>query len=132
MKSKKRTMKTTMKTAMKNSKYNLNKKGTGNDRRSNGMWLWAAVSVGKGQKVYTHLNGLKRFTYCLLPHKSHAEGGEPRGHKELAKTIANRVRKGSFCVHDGWTGTLKALAKLRFKSAPPVKHSEYYRDTKTS
>ena len=131
MKSKKRTMKTTMKTAMKNSKYNLDKKGTANDRRSNGMWLWAAVSVGKGKKVYTHPNGLKRFTYCLLPHKSHAEGGEPRGHKELENTIASRVRKGSICVHDGWKGTAKALANLGFKSPPPVNHSVTYRDAKT-
>ena len=81
--------------------------------------------------MYTHANGLKRFTFRLLPRKSEAIDGAPRGYKELIPPIKDHVRRGSFIIHDGWKGTEKALKVLKFKTAPAVKHKVTFRDAET-
>ena len=45
--------------------------------------------------------------------------------------MVSHVRKGSFLVYDGWTGTNKAVEELGYKHAPPVIHETSYRDTAT-
>jgi len=99
------------------------KHGTSKDARSNATWLWAAVAVGKGQQLWTHPNGLKRFTYRVLPYKGDAKNIKPRGLEEIQDTIQARVAKDSFLVFDKWRATVTAVKRLGYKHAPPVNHS---------
>ena len=107
------------------------KKPIGKDARSAGRWLWAAVSVGHGSTRYTHGNGLKRFTWKILPHRTQAEEGKPRGRKEIQKVFAERIRKGSLLAFDGWTASEAAAKSLGFKYAKPVVHDVCWRDAIT-
>ena len=99
--------------------------------KNNGKWLWLAVEVGKGNVVYTHPNKTKKVTYRLLPRKADADEGKPRGLGEISDTLKTHVAKGAFLVHDGWLSTISAVASLGYRSAPPVKHDECYRDPLT-
>ena len=98
------------------------KKPKGKDMRSNGRWLWAAVTVGHGKVRYTHGNGLKRIAWRLLPHPHMAEDGKPRGEKEIAKTFEAHIVKGSKIVFDGWLSSVAAAERLGFDHAKPVVH----------
>ena len=85
----------------------LKKRSAGKkDARSGGRWLWAAVSVGHGRHKYNHANGEKRFTWKILPHKTQAEGGKPRGAGELKKVFAERPSGSAegvcWCLMVGW------------------------------
>ena len=108
--------------------------GTSADTRSNGKWLWAAVTVGCGTQLYTHGNGLSRYTYRILPNKQDAKCGKPRGYDEVKDTILARVAKGSFLVHDKRLASVKAvksIESLGYWHAPPVNHSSGWRDAAT-
>ena len=76
------------------------KHGTAKDKRSNGRWLWAAVTVGKGTHRFTHENGKKKFTFRFLPKSADAVKGKPRGLDEIVDTMAMRIHKGSKLVFD--------------------------------
>ena len=97
----------------------------------NGKWLWLAVCVGRGSKVFTHGNGLKKITYRLLPRTSQAVNNKPRGLHEIRDTLHSRVRKHSTLVFDGWTATTKAADQLGYKHPPSVKHDKCFRDVAT-
>ena len=105
--------------------------GTDMDTRSNGMWLWAAVTVGKGTELFTHGNGLKKFTFRFLPKKSDAINGKPRGYEEIRDTLESRVRKGSIIVSDKWTSTTKAVHALGYRAPPAIDHGVEFRDRET-
>ena len=55
----------------------------------------------------------------------------PRGLQEISDTLATRIKKGTFLVHDGWTSTDSAIERLGYSHAPPVVHEKEYRDTST-
>jgi len=117
---------------MKKSKRSRIKvQGTAADPRSNGRWLWAAVSVGKGKEKWTHENGKKRFTWRILPSMYNAIRNKPRGFEEIRKTIDEHVKKKSILVFDGWPSSEKAAKDLGFQHAPPVVHEVGWRDTET-
>lgn len=103
-------------------------KKNASDRRSSGRWLWAAVSVGNGSTLYTHANGLKRFTFAWLPKQEDAPRGKPRGLDSIKNVINSRVVRGSFLVFDAWRSTVSAVPQLGFKHAPPVNHSKGFRE----
>ena len=105
--------------------------GTDQDPRSNGRWLWAAVTVGKGDELYTHGNGLKRFTFRFLKKKSEAAHGKPRGYEEISDTLNMCIRHGSIIVSDKWTGTVKAVRALGYRSPPAINHGVEFRDRET-
>ena len=111
--------------------YSKLKKGSSKDKRANAIWLWLAVSVGKGVQKYTHANGMKKVAFRLLPKRSESENGQPRGFMEIKETIKVKVRKGSFLVFDKWLATVKAIKDLGFKHAPPVNHTIGWRDAAT-
>ena len=96
-----------------------------------GRWLWLAVEVGRGASVYTHGNGRKRLTFRVLPVKSIALRGKPRGLAEIKATLSERILKGSFIVHDAWTSTTSAVKALGYESVPPVKHRTTFRSTES-
>ena len=101
------------------------------DTRSNGKWLWAAVTVGRGLEVFTHENEKKRFTFRFLPKKADAQQEKPRGFDEIRDTIKARIKPGSILVNDKWKSTVKAVESLGFKHAPPINHSVEFRDRVT-
>jgi hypothetical protein len=105
--------------------------GTSADPRSNGRWLWAAVTVGRGSDVYTHDNGLKRFTFKFLPKSSEAILGKPRGLGEIKKVLTERIRPRSKLIFDKWLSTVGAATRLGFKFVPPINHSVEWRDKET-
>ena len=111
--------------------YNRGKRGTTKDTRSNSIWLWAAVTVGRGSARYTHGNALKRFTFKILPRKSEAIRNKPRGFEEMSAAISSRIKRGTFLVMDKWLASVKAVKKLGFRHAPAVNHSLGWRDTTT-
>jgi hypothetical protein len=118
---------------MKNKKKKVMKKrGAGKDARSGGRWLWAAVSVGHGSVRYTHGNGQERLTCKMLPHKTQAEDGKPRGEKELRKVFAECIRKGSKLVFGGWRASQSAAKSLGLQYAKPVVHDICWRDASTT
>ncbi|CAK0803831.1 unnamed protein product, partial [Prorocentrum cordatum] len=106
-------------------------RGTGADPRSNGRWLWAAVSVGKGAEKWTHGNGKKRFAWRFLPPRYNAERSKSRGFEEIRKTIEQHVAKKSILVFDGCPSSLAAAEDLGFRRAPPVVHEVGWRDVET-
>ena len=95
------------------------------------MWLWAAVTVGKKNTLYTHENGMKKFTFKLLPRKEAAIRGKPRGVGEIAAVLHERVAPGSFLLFDKWLATESAVRRLGYAHAPAVNHSKGWRDTNT-
>ena len=95
------------------------------------MWLWAAVSVGKGHTVYNHENKLKKFTFRLLPRSSDAVDGKPRGVEEIKSTLQQHVLKGSYVVFDKWIPTVKVVKALGFRQAPLVNHSSGFREAES-
>lgn len=105
------------------------KRGTPKDLRSGGRWLWAAVLVGNGKKTYTHENGLKKFTFKVLPSPGMAPDGKPRGLQSMKKAIGDRIHQHSFVVFDKWKSSVTAIQQLKYKHAPPVNHSITWRDT---
>lgn len=115
---------------MKAMKGSVRKKPSANFK-SNGRWLWFAITVGKDNQVFTHDNGLKRVAFRLLPRRADAVEGTPRGLEDIASTLHDHVRRGTFLVHDGWTSTKSAVTSLGYKSAPPVVHTSGYRDAST-
>lgn len=119
------------KTIMKRPAARGGVRGTSADPRSNGRWLWAAVSVGKGTEKWTHGNGKKRFAWRFLPSRYNAEKSKPRGFEEIRKTIEQHVAKKSILVFDGWLSSLKAAQDLGFRHAPPVVHDVGWRDVET-
>jgi hypothetical protein len=102
--------------------------GTHRDTRSNGRWMWAAVTVGSGKERYTHENGLKQFTYKFLPASHDAKDGKPRGLQEIKDVLQQRVKPGSFLVFDKWRSTVSATKQLGYACAPPVNHAAGWRD----
>ena len=105
--------------------------GTSKDPRSNGRWLWAAVTVGRGCQVFTRDNGLKRFTFRFLKKKSEATKGKPRGYEEISDTLPMLVHRGSIVVSDKWWSTRKAVRSLGFASPPGINHGVEFRDRAT-
>ena len=99
--------------------------------KNNGKWLWLAIAVGKGTEVYTHANQRKRVAFRLLPCKSAALDGKPRGLREIQDSLVAHVRAGSMLVYDGWTSTDAAALNLKYQRAPPVCHEDAYRDSAT-
>jgi len=59
---------------------------------------------------------------------SGAQNRKPRGFAEPSDTIAERVRKGSFLVYDGWKSTEAAVQASGYQHAPPIVHEGMYRD----
>ena len=98
------------------------------DKRSNSMWLWVGVIVGKGKELYTHPNKKKRVTFMLLPNKEEAPQGKPRGLESIQQVLRQRITKKTFLVFDKWLSTVSATKKLGYKSAPPVNHSSGFRN----
>lgn len=84
---------TTMKKPAAPIHYNKGKARTDRDPRHNGMWVWLAVTVGKGSTRYTHAIGLKRITYCVLPRKNVAPQGRPRGAKSIRRAATKFIKK---------------------------------------
>ena len=111
--------------------YNKGKKGTSKDTRSNGIWLWLAVSVGKGTMRYTHANGLKKVAFRILPKKEDAKHKKPRGLEEIKTSLQQHVARGSFLIFDKWKATITAVARLGYRSAPPVNHKLGWRNPDT-
>lgn len=105
--------------------------GTDKDPRGHGRWLWMAVTVGKGQEVYTHANGKKRMTFAILPRAEDAPNKKPRGHASMTSVVEKYVNKGSFLIFDGWRSSEAAVKQLGYCHAPPVNHSIGWRDTVT-
>ena len=104
------------------------------DKRTNGVWLWVGVTVGKGNKVYTHGkngNGLKRVVFRLLPRTDAAMDAKPRGWREIESTVKQCVKKGSHLVFDKWPATEKAIKRAGYAHAPPVNHAAGFRDSET-
>ena len=101
------------------------------DARSCGLWLWAAVVVGKGDKVFTHGTKDKVFTFKLLPRKNQAPHGKPRGLVSIRETLEQRVKAKSKLVFDKWPSTVSAVKELGFDSAPPINHGQMFRDRAT-
>ena len=99
--------------------------------KNTGRWRVLAVEVGKGTTIYTHDAKTKRVTYRLLPRAADAKEGMPRGLEEVKDTLEACVSKKAFVVHDGWTSSVEAVKQLGYKSAPPVKHEDGYRDKAT-
>ena len=121
-------------------KSKLKKKPAGNtktknkkelDKRSDGRWLWAAVTVGHGRTRYTHGNKEKKIAWRILPMSTMAVDGKPRGQKELEFTFEQHLVKGSKLVFDGWKSSAAAAASLGFEYAPPVVHDLNWRDAAT-
>ena len=105
--------------------------GSSKDKRSNGRWLWVALSVGKGSEGYTHANKKKRIAFRFLLPSQAAFDERPRGCQELAKTLKAHVRKGSFLVYDSWPGTIAAVKKMGHHHVDPVNHKVSFRDSET-
>jgi len=119
-------------TAMKAMKVmKKGKRGSAADQRSNGRWLWAAVTVGKGNRVFNHANRLKKFTFRFLPKAADAASGKPRGLQEIADTMALRIHKGSKLVFDGWLSSKSAAKKLGYDFVKPINHKVEFRDRVT-
>ena len=102
-----------------------------NDARSDGRWLWAAVSVGRGNEKWTHENKKKKFTFKLLPNKASAPRGKPRGFESIRATLSERIAKGSFLVFDKWTSTVAAVKSEGYKHADPIIHGKEFRNRDT-
>lgn len=111
--------------------FNKGKAGTGKDTRAHGRWLFAAVLVGNKKRCYTHGNGLKRFTFTILPKPALAKDGKSRGTASMKMALTKCISKKAFAVHDAWKASSAAIAQLGYKSAPPVNHSAGWRDPKT-
>jgi hypothetical protein len=86
------------------------------------------VTVGKGENLYSHDNGLKKFTFRFLPKAADAVNGKPRGFDEIKDTISLRIARGSVLVYDKWKATVKAVGDLGYTHAPPINHSVEFRD----
>ena len=67
----------------------------------------------------------------MLPRKSEAISGKPRGLEEIRDTIQARIAKKTILVHDGWTSTNAAIEALGYKHPPSVIHEDGYRDPTT-
>ena len=127
-----RSMKKCMKSAIKKRPAGFQRKQpAGRDARSDGRWLWGAVSVGHGSTRYTHGNGRKRFAWRILPHSTMAEGGKPRGTAEIKKTFEKHIHKGSTLIFDGWKASKTAAEELKLRYAAPVVHEVGWRDAAT-
>ena len=105
--------------------------GTSQDPFKDGRWLWAKVTVGKGDVVYTYGNGRKRFTFCFLLPESCAVNGNPRGYEEIGGTSAMRLHSGTIILSDKWKTTRKAIRARGFDPPPGIDHGEGYRDRET-
>ena len=116
---------------VKKTKFNKNKAGSDRDRRSNGAWLWVAVSVGKGKHRYTHDNRKKKFTFRMLPKKTEAIRGKPRGVAEIKKCLDSRIHRKSFLIFDKSSYGEKAAKQMGYRHAPAVNHGTGWRDFKT-
>jgi transposase-like protein len=103
----------------------------GRDLRRTGRWLWMAVSVGCGKELYTHENQKKRVTFELLPRPEDAPQGKPRGLRSMAPVIKRHIKAKSFCIFDGWRTSKRAALDLGYRFAPPVNHSQGWRDRAT-
>ena len=101
------------------------------DGRSNGWWLWVAVTAGKGRELFTHANGKKMVTFHFLPRPEDALAGKPRGTESLMKVLKTHRKIKSKLVYDKWTGTVAAVRRLGFSHAPPINHSIDFRDRRT-
>ena len=110
--------------------YNKGIAGTSKDQRT-GRWLFAAVLVGNKATRYTHDNGCKRFSFHIMDLPKTAPDGKPRGIKSMKKAILKCISPKAFVVHDKWKASSPALADIGFKSAPPVNHSQGWRDRAT-
>ena len=116
--------------AVMKSIYNRGIAGTSKDQRT-GRWLFAAVLVGNKATRYTHDNGCKRFSFHIMDLPKTAPDGKPRGIKSMKKAILKCISPKAFVVHDKWKASSPALADIGFKSAPPVNHSQGWRDRAT-
>ena len=61
-------------------------------------------------------NSHKRVACRLLPRKTDAIEGTPRGLDEIKDTIETRIRKKSTLVLDGWTSTEHAVTEVHTSS----------------
>ena len=104
------------------------RKSPTDSKKSNGKWLWMAVTCGKGKDVYTHKNHKKRVTFKLLPPHDLAMDGKTRGWKEIQDALKTRVHKGSSLVFDKWAGTIAACRRAGYTYNAPVNHSLGFRD----
>ena len=107
------------------------KAGTSKDGRSNGRWLWAAVTVGKGNTRFTHGNRRKRLAFRFLPRASEALDEKPKGVAEIRKTLRSHIHKDSILVFDGWKPTEQAADLENFDHVPPIIHNIEFRDRET-
>lgn len=112
------------------SVYNKGRAGTAQDQRT-GRWLFAAVLVGNKSTRYTHGNGKKRFSFHMMNLPDKAADGKPRGIKEMKKAIQKCIHHKAMVVHDKWKASGPAVQQLGLKSAPPVNHTQGWRDRST-
>ena len=101
------------------------------DKRSTGLWLWAAIVVGKGNKRFTHGNNDKVFTFKLLPRQADAPHHKPRGLVSIKQTLQQRIHPKSFLVFDKWTSTVSAVQQLGYDHAPGINHGAEFRSRAT-
>ena len=87
---------------MKANNHNKGIAGTHRDPRGNGRWLWFAVSVGTGSRMFTHENGKNKLAFAILPKKDYAPRKRPPGAKSLKAVIKKHVAKQSFLIFYGW------------------------------
>jgi hypothetical protein len=116
MKGMKKTLSTLKKPAAATKKAPI--AGTERDKRSNGRWLWMAVTVGLGTERHTHDAGTKRVTFKLLPRKDVAPHKKPRGLVSMKTTIKAHIKRGSFLIFDGWKSSKSAAVQLGYRHAP--------------
>ena len=116
--------------AVMKSVFNKGIAGSSKDQRT-GRWLFAAVLVGNKSTRYTHGNGRKRFTFHIMDLPKAAPDGKPSGIKSMKKAILKCISPKAFVVHDKWKASAPALAEIGLKAAPPVNHSQGWRDRAT-
>ena len=102
-----------------------------NDKRSWGVWLWCAITLGHGATCHSHGEGTKKFTFNLLPRSQDAPEGNTRGGASLAVVMAKHLHKGCKLVADEWTGTPPAARKAGMTIAGRCVHSSGFRNRKT-
>lgn len=117
--------------AMKTSKFKRGRKVNRKDKRSHALWVWIAVTVGRGKERFTHENGKKRVTFSVLPPSRAAPSKKPRGLKSISRVIKKHIKAKSFLVFDGWTSSKAAVERLQYRHGPPVNHSKGWRDRVT-
>ena len=80
---------------------------------------------------YTHANGKKKITFHIMELPQEAPDGKPRGTRGMKAALVQCINPKALVVHDKWKPSIKAIDQLGFKAAPPVNHSQGWRDRAT-